>query len=274
MRIFINVKNSIRKILREEHIDFVNPLLGKMVIFNSSAKKEDIQVVLDFFKENGIPLPLEDRSWTDEDVDIVVEDYLMKGRDLGIGADYYSTDITEGINIKWGNPNHFKNSSYTFIPYRDFICKFVNGFSTDDAFNKLYESKDELDWVNDLKGEKFGEGVEDDFDWAKQSIQSEITLKSIWKYLEIGDQITLSGDISNDEDEILLILNNEPFEVEKRYDDGFHFSWLKNPEERPGGWQAINTHTKSKDVIELNLYKFPTDGDLIVNSFNKTDYPF
>ena len=114
---------------------------------------------------------------------------------------------------------------------------------------------------------------EDELDWAKQSLQSEITLQSVWKHLEKGDQITLSGEIRGDDDEILLILNSEPFEVENRYDGGFHFSWLKNPGERPSGWEAISIG-RGKDCIEVNPHKFPTDNDLIVNAFNKADYPF
>jgi hypothetical protein len=248
------VRNFIRKILREEYVDSTNPILGKMVVFSPSAKEEDIKMVLDFFRENGAPSPLEDRAWIDKDIEVVIEDYLKRGRDLGIVADYYDTDITQGINIYWGNPNDFINHDYTFIPYRDFISKFHNTPSTEDAFNKLYESEDELDW-------------------AKQSLQSEIKLKSIWKDLGVGDQITLSGDIRGDDGDILIVLNNEPFEVEKRYGDGFYFSWLNSVDKRPSGWEAINIG-RGKDCIEVNPHKFPTDNDLIVNAFNKADYPF
>lgn len=107
-----------------------NSLYGKMIVFNPSATEQNIQDVMDYF--DSINVPRGGHYWRKDDVRIVYEDYILKGKNLGIGIGH------NGEDLPWGKVENF-NHRYEFIPYAEFLTQVI-GFNSHDALDKLYEN--------------------------------------------------------------------------------------------------------------------------------------
>jgi hypothetical protein len=105
-------------------------LYGKIIFFDPSATEQNIQDVMDYF--NSINVPKGGHHWGKEDVRIVYKDYILKGKNLGIGIDY------NGEDLPWGKAEYFKDK-YEFIPYMEFLTQVI-GFNSYDSLDKLYEN--------------------------------------------------------------------------------------------------------------------------------------
>jgi len=108
--------------------------------------------------------------------------------------------------------------------------------SSDDAFSKLYES-------------------EEDFEWAKQLINTPITLGYLWEKdaLVKGDEIALYGEV-RDSKKLLFNLTGEEFKVDRvtyKRDvysgngtgeiDNIILEWLASLSDRPNNWRTAST---------------------------------
>jgi len=121
------------------------------------------------------------------------------------------------------------------------------------------------------------ESEEDDFGWAKETINQEYNrYEDILTYLDVDDIISITGDITDDAGEVLLSVEDEPFEVfstshPMKKNKTVYLKWVQPEDQRPKDWEAI---TDDSEKVRMGDSTSEWDKELMVKFLHKEDHPF
>jgi hypothetical protein len=125
-----------------------------------------------------------------------------------------------------------------------------------------------------LENASLVEQEDDSLEWARELINYPVfKYKDIIENLEVGDEILVSGDFTDDEDMVLLSVNREPFIVDKTTNN-LLIIWVRPIGLRPKNWEEASSVSGSGDYIKIDLNMFPKDGDLEIEIIKKNTHPF
>lgn len=119
----------------------------------------------------------------------------------------------------------------------------------------------------------------DDLEWVEDVIGQEyLRYEEVLPYLDNDDIILIRGELTDDEGNGMLLLNDDKFKFRK---SGYnHLSkktpitlvWVDEISKRPDGWQeATEGYT---DGIPMNDGTYEWDKDLLVKIIHKEEHPF
>lgn len=122
----------------------------------------------------------------------------------------------------------------------------------------------------------------EDLGWAEETVSSNPigTLGQLYNILDNDDIIKLSGPITDDEENVLCILDGETFKVVNKIGHRLLLYWVRPRTERPQGWDEISNIKNSDEKDELPVYMPHSsnpgfdDSILTVEIVKKNDNPF
>ena len=160
---------------------------------------------------------------------------------------YWVGDVIENfkegrwILVDWYNHNiTYQNVEQHFSSIKNF-----------DPFDRLNESE-ELEWAEDAVNY-------DVYKWG-----------DVKSYLNSGDIISVTGNLHDNDGEIVIVLNNEPFIVKKGSETGL--KWLNDLDKRPEYWRLVTD--LDNDWIVMSSYTKKWDDRLDIRILKKNETPF
>lgn len=181
-----------------------------------------------------------------EDEDDTSNSFTVSFKDWANGHD--GSNLAEcGHNKCW---SFYDDCAYS----EEYNCQNIDGVkfytvNTYDLFDQINESE------------------EDEFDWAKETINQEYNrYEDILPYLDYADIISITGDITSDEGEVLLSAEDEPFKVfstshPMRKNKTVYLKWVQSEDKRPENWEEI---TNDSDEVHMGDSTFEWDKKLMV----------
>lgn len=171
--------------------------------------------------------------------------------EVGVYYTIYSRDMVDRVDkrilFRWEDPDtgsvegsHMLERSFIEELNSKFYVLMNNpleDFQPADTFSNLYESEDNLEWAQDA------------------AENPNHLLGDVYKHIDEGDIIELSGSIRDDEGKVLTPLHNEKFEVKNNRNGKIVLTWDNPRNLRPSNWEA-STDIKGDDGLsdELPLY--------------------
>ena len=141
MRIFINVRNSIRKILKESEDIGGSDLENIVITFDNRTTLEELKFIVEMLTNYGFK-----NVWEKHDYKDMME-YISYAEETDIPTDMPYVRINNN-SIHYGsslarNKNNKQITQDKIVSYKEFLI------NSEDIFDKLYESED-FDWVKNL----------------------------------------------------------------------------------------------------------------------------
>jgi len=224
----------------------------------------DLQVGMTVIVD-GYDVIEETQKWENE-IGTVVYDYnedeLETGNSFTISFKDWAKGH-DGSNLACGRDKCW--SFYDDCAYSDDgACQNIDGIkfytvNTYDLFDQLNESE------------------EDEFGWAKETINQEYNrYGDILPYLDHDDIISITGDFTSDMGEVLLSVEDEPFKIfstshPMKKNKTVYLKWVQPEDKRPKGWEAI---TNDSEEVHMGDDTFEWDKELMVKFLHKEDHPF
>lgn len=191
-----------------------------------------------------------------EDEDETGNSFTISFKDWANGHD--GNNLTEcGRNKCW---SFYDDCAYS----EEDNCQNIDGIkfytvNTYDLFDQLNESE------------------EDDFGWATETINQEYSrYEYILPYLDVDDIISITGDFTSDEGNVLLSVEDEPFKVSSvshpmKKNKTISLKWVQPEDKRPIDWEGI---TNDYEQVAMGDDTSEWDKELMVKILHKEDHPF
>jgi hypothetical protein len=158
------------------------------------------------------------------------------------------------------------------------LCYVVN----DSTYGDIYVPMTEFS-PSEISFDRLNESEDDSLEWAQDIVSVDPTMKfsTAFNNLDNDDIISVSGELTDDNDEeqnVLCVLNNNKFKVNRKYPTNVQLTWLTPRTERPAGWQEVTNYGGPEHTDNLVLYYGTyagfNDDNLDITFIEKVDHPF